>query len=204
MSEGRRRHRKEIEEVVDGLLHVLEPATHRIEMAGSWRRLEPWIGDLEIVAIPKVTAHDPPGMLPLGIPENVNAVWLTLDDLRQRGAITTPAGSKSSAERLWREKRAPDAAKMLKFHLVKPNVDVDLFLPTPETWGSIFTIRTGSADFAAGMVTYAHQRGIRFEKGRLRRGPGGPLLDTPEERDVFEALPIPFVAPEDRNQWRRR
>lgn len=71
-----------------------------------------------------------------------------------------------------------------------PGLKLDLFLPTAETWGVIFTIRTGSAEFSHKLVTQRGKGGflpddLQVKDGRIWRD---EALDTPEEQDVFNLL----------------
>lgn len=81
---------------------------------------------------------------------------------------------------------------------------VDLFITTPECWGCIFFIRTGSAEFSKRVVTSAHSRLLKFYDGRLwdiDTHTGEPVSPryTPEERDVFRELGMTYIEPEMRN-----
>lgn len=81
-----------------------------------------------------------------------------------------------------------------------PGLKLDLFLPDEYTWGVIFTIRTGSAEFSHNLVTQKSKGGwlpddLQVDKGRIRRG--DKALDTPEEKDVFGLLGW-YVEPEQR------
>lgn len=78
---------------------------------------------------------------------------------------------------------------------------LDLFITTPETWGAVFTIRTGSAEFSNKLVTQRYKGGwlpddLTFEEGRIKKD--GQLLPTPEEKDVFALLGW-YVEPEKRS-----
>jgi DNA polymerase/3'-5' exonuclease PolX len=73
-----------------------------------------------------------------------------------------------------------------------------LFFAEEGNWGSIFAIRTGSAE-------YSHQV---LAKGWVRQGfksEGGYLLrdeekyEVPEEKDLFRLIGIPYIEPENRN-----
>jgi DNA polymerase/3'-5' exonuclease PolX len=81
---------------------------------------------------------------------------------------------------------------------------VDLFIVTRETWGCIYFIRTGSADFCKAIMVRAQNHGLKFHEGRLYevRGNGATswlhLIPTPEEEDVFAALGLQFIPPAER------
>jgi DNA polymerase/3'-5' exonuclease PolX len=80
-------------------------------------------------------------------------------------------------------------------------ITLDLFLTTPEKWGCIFTIRTGSAEFSHRLVTARKFGGLcpsnlKFKDGRI--WDGDTTLETPEEADVFKALHMYWIEPEKR------
>lgn len=153
----------------------------RIEIAGSLRRKKETIGDLEIVAIPKIVM----GLDLFGGPgEPISLLEQQLSSYRKlkNGALY----------------------KQLEL----ASINLDLFITTPEKWGVIYTIRTGSADFSNWLVT-ARQKGgglpsnMRVQDGRLWYG--GAALPTPEERDFFGFICLDWIAPEKRIEgtWKR-
>ena len=73
---------------------------------------------------------------------------------------------------------------------------IDLFITTPEKWGCIFLIRTGSDEFNKGLMKFALAKHMRFREGRLWRG--DRPFSTPEEAEVFRELGLPFISPERR------
>lgn len=155
---------------------MLEPECERVEIAGSIRRQKPEVGDIEIVLIP----------LPL------------------RDLFGTPMfGANRIEERLIRE--GFDLSKNGDFfkqaHLPNGGVNFDIFITTPEKWGMVYTIRTGSADFVHWLVTSKQQGGampsnMKAADGRLIRN--GETISTPDEADVFSAIGLKWVEPEQR------
>lgn len=92
--------------------------------------------------------------------------------------------------------------KKLKNFLVPsvPGLGLDLFLPTVDTWGAIFTIRTGCAEFSHKLVTQQNKGGflpsdLHVKEGRIWRG--SEALRTPNEADVFKLLGW-YIPPEQR------
>lgn len=158
----------------------LSPACARIEIAGSVRREKPEIGDIEIVCIPnrQLNLFNEPGASLLDI---------CLEELIANERIT-------KGDR-W-------GTNYKKFHpAAAPDLSVDLFITTPEQWGVIYTIRTGSAAFSHKLVTPKSQGGLlpshlKVSGGRLWNG--GEALHTPEEEDVFQAAGLTWLAPADR------
>lgn len=177
MSKNQKQPREKVVPVAEHIVETLRPFCDRIEIAGSLRRERPSVGDIEIVAIPK----RPLDLLGQPIPKRPDEVTSFLNH-----HVTTFV------------KNGPKY-KQFKYG----RYTVDLFLPTAETWGAIFTIRTGSHEFNLWLMnTVCPARGVRFHEGRLY-GDGGRVLDTPEERDVFTALELPWIPPQyrDGHDW---
>lgn len=74
---------------------------------------------------------------------------------------------------------------------------LDLFMTTPENWGAILLIRTGSADYSKWfMGTALPKAGYRQEGGYVRQN--GVIVPTYEEEDVFRLAGVTWVEPEQR------
>jgi DNA polymerase/3'-5' exonuclease PolX len=163
----------------------LAPACHRIAIAGSLRREKEMIGDIEIVAIPKI-AHK-------GI---ANLLGETIEG--------PPESLVDEALACWPLTFHKRGEKYQQFSFDwQPGwtFKVDLFLPNTDTWGVVYLLRTGSPDFSKRMVTARSYGGYKpdaytVEHGRVRMA--GMLLPTPEERDVFELFGVRWIEPKDR------
>ncbi len=183
--------------VAERLKALLSPFCERIEIAGSLRRRKETVGDIELVAVPKMLTVQ--GLFgPMGMDQSL------LDEhLAEHPDV-------------YRQVRAGERMKELRFE----GYPVDLFVTTREQWGVIFTLRTGSADFSQWLVTSREKGGGRMDcrivsEGRVWRWvvpegkpfapPEREALATPEEKDVFEALGVDWVPLEkrDRGYWRR-
>ncbi|HML22110.1 MAG TPA: hypothetical protein PKD09_10690 [Aggregatilinea sp.] len=166
------------------LVRELEPVCSRLSVAGSLRRGQDRIGDIELVAIADGTLLD----------EQCNE-WLAHGIIEQRRKSTGSLlawGSRYKA-------------------FVYDGIPVDLFITSAPQWGLIYQIRTGpgSSDQprwpggANQMLMTPHSRGgllpdhdhdtLRVEGGWMWRG--DRRLDTPEELDVYRLLGIPLIAP---------
>lgn len=179
MSEGLKVPYADAKKVADDLLVLLGGHFKRLEIAGSLRRKKEFVGDIELV-----------GILQLMLDENsffaneISPIGAIIDLMRTFGYKTEKAGE-----------------KYIKF--ISRLMSVDLFLCTPETWGCIFMIRTGSAEFTRKMVTKKRFGGwcpdnMDFQGGRLWN-PNAVVWETPEEEDVFRALGLAYVPPEQRS-----
>lgn len=179
MSDTEKRPYAQVYAVACALVEALRPHCHRVEIAGSLRRKKAMVGDIEIVAIPKLHTNL--------IGESL--ATSEIDDLLAK----------------WPVALHKNGAKYKAFSFEwQPGwtFKVDLFLqPDPATWGYNFMVRTGSAEFSKRMVTQQAFRGykpagIEVRDARIWRN--GTLLDTPEEADVFKVWGMDFVKPEDR------
>ena len=80
--------------------------------------------------------------------------------------------------------------------LTRTGVKVDLFMATPDNWGYIFAIRTGSAEFSQSLAWRWKKMGYEGQDGMLTRF--GKPVPLKEERDLFNLIQLPWVQPQDR------
>lgn len=165
----------------------------RAEVAGSIRREKEEVGDLEIVAISR-WVHQP-GLFEDTPKENQLHSWAL--EVERAGRLQWIKTGTPDIER-WQPK--PEG-KYWRGFLPKQDIKLDLFLTTRPQWGVIQLIRTGSAEFSKGFVTFADFAcDLKVKDGWLQRKDGA-LIETPEERDVFLALGVDYVEPKDRTEW---
>jgi DNA polymerase/3'-5' exonuclease PolX len=146
----------------------LAPHCVRIEIAGSIRRRQGDVGDIEIVAIPK--PYDESPLFLSGIALVVNQ-WPKV-----RGELPCK----------YTRRELPDG------------IELDLFFATLDNWGLIYAIRTGSADYSHHVLAHGWSvRGFKSIEGVLHNSLGRPVV-TPEEEDVFQLAGVAWVPPEER------
>jgi DNA polymerase/3'-5' exonuclease PolX len=165
--------------IADSLMNALMPGCWRIAPAGSIRREKDRVNDIEIVAIPRLSVDI------FGDPDGATELQKIIARLVESGEL----------------KRIKGGDKYQQYVVVRHGCKLDLFLANADTWGCIYTIRTGSAEFSHRLVTPKSQGGLcpdgmRFSGGRLSRH--GALLATPEEADVFRELGLDWIEPRDR------
>lgn len=188
MSVGPRVSLAEGRAAADSLRLVFGPACERIEVAGSIRRGKPDVGDIELVAVPRVE------MVPDGLFDGraVNRLTEILDRLIVDGLLGTHPTDPKRGERYSKLIHRPSG------------LQVDLFSATRDTFGLIFLIRTGPADYSHRFVTALRKRALHVASGQLHRGSLGcgsyvcGVVPTPTEEDVYLAADWPFLAPESR------
>lgn len=171
---------QQAQEIALKVLEHITPSLQRGEVAGSIRRRKDIVGDIEIVAI----SEDRLGLLTL---------------LSDCGLLIKP-GVPGVVP--WNPK--PDA-KYIRLRLME-GMNLDLFMASPENWGGLFLMRTGSGADLNGNSFNGFTPGIfsRWKKlsggGRMTNCmptmPTGEQLWIPEEQDFFDLLEMDFVPPE--------
>jgi DNA polymerase/3'-5' exonuclease PolX len=184
---------REAQKVAERLAGLMSPFCARVEIAGSVRRSCPEVKDVELVAVPRW--EERPGLVPTLFAEEAERV-----NLLHEWATTVAAG----AGVRWIKPGTPDVVDWApkpegKYWraLVEDSIKLDLFLASPENYGLIMAIRTGSAEFSQALMTYAKHRTPYHVEGGYLRDREGAVLETPEERDVFKALKVDYVLPKE-------
>jgi DNA polymerase/3'-5' exonuclease PolX len=163
-------------EIAHALIERLSPACERLEIAGSVRRGKAEVGDLELVAIPRIgTVSDL-----FGTPMQQSLLDTALAGIGIR--------------------RLKDGPRYKQIVLPE-GINLDLFITDRERWGWIFLLRTGPQEFSHWLVKPRRYGGglpsyLRADEGALWRG--NQMIETPEERDVFDLLGLPWMEPSER------
>lgn len=201
MSDGERIPLGEAESLATGLVALLAPDCERIEIAGSVRRRKGTVGDIEVVCIPRIDLVEVATDL-FGNAQQVpqNALDLRCEVLLNDGTLR---------KRLNVLER-PAWGTDLKWGTFR-GFNVDIYSATVDTWGVTMLIRTGPKEvsncFAQVKSGYTRDgyRGLLPDHIQLKgwryvhRKTGEPYR-TPEERDCFDLLGIPYTAPERREE----
>ena len=158
----------------DTIAAALRPHCERIEIAGSIRRQRPDVGDIDLVCLPNGIAG-------------------------REGLIARCAQT---------AKRVKCGEQYVVFELANGfQLDLwfahrgggDMFAPEPPNFGVLLLARTGSAMFNVWIAQTAKAAGLHFNphKGILRRG---EIIASAEESDIFRALGLAFIKPEERER----
>jgi DNA polymerase/3'-5' exonuclease PolX len=172
----------EARKIADEVVRHISPAMDRAEVAGSVRRCKPVVGDIEVV----------------GIVANQEKLLKLLDQLGQ----TIKPGVPGVVP--WTPK---PGAKYIRVRLLQ-EMNLDLFCASPNNWGGLFMMRTGSGVGPDGNTFNGFVPGVFKRWKRLSGGgrmtdamptmPTGEQLWVPEEKDFFDLLEMDFVPPEER------
>lgn len=184
------------ERVAGALVDELAPACERVEIAGSIRRRTPVVGDIELVLVPRLEMRPVEGQVSMFA--DAERPWpLPLDVLAQLEAEGRVQAIKPGTSEVVPWSLRPDG-RYWRLLLPRAGVRADLFVTSPDRWGVIFTIRTGSWRFSKALV----ERWTEISKGHSEEGlltwPDGRVEPTPEEEDVFRACRLAWVPPEER------
>jgi DNA polymerase/3'-5' exonuclease PolX len=168
--------------IANSVLNHIMPALDRGEIAGSIRRQKEIVGDIEIVAIS----------------EQRDLLLSLLTDVGQHIKPGVPGAVP------WSPK---SDAKYLRVRL-QEGMNLDLFMASPENWGGLFLMRTGSGVGADGNSFNGFTPGAFARWKKLSGGgrmtdcmptmPTGEQLWVPEEKDFFDLLEMDFVPPDER------
>ena len=78
--------------------------------------------------------------------------------------------------------------------ILPEGIKLDLFFATPENWGLIYAIRTGSAEFSHKVLAASWVRcGYKSKNGMLTRD--GEIYPVREERHLFKMIGVEWVDP---------
>jgi len=81
--------------------------------------------------------------------------------------------------------------------LLPEGIKLDIFFASPENWGLIFAIRTGSADFSHKVLASGWSRlGYKSKGGILFRR--GKQILVKEEIELFDLLSMKYIDPKER------
>lgn len=200
---------KDAERIAAAFIDHIQPFCKRVVIAGSIRRGLPTVGDIEIVAVPKVeslTTRDMFGNI-VGTGE-VDYLDAQMTALLDRGVVAKRP--RSDGRFFW-----GPSAKYATFE----GVNIDMFTPDAQRFGLILMIRTGPAAYSHQLVTergkpltvgfHPHSRRpitrigmlpahLRVQGGWLTSRVSGIRIPTPEERDFYDQTRLPYLEPWER------
>ena len=163
--------------IAEKIKAILESSCERVTIAGSIRRRKPYPNDIELLCIPKYIAGV--DMLDAKIQTMIHFDMLDYR-LNKRGSKVYGPKNK------------------LLTHLPS-GIGVDIFSTTAECWPIALVVRTGGKRTNKEIATRAIERGMRFHAyGRGFTLPNGGELVCHSEKDVFRAVGLRYLEPEER------
>lgn len=192
--------------IAEAFVREIAPYCERVAIAGSIRRGATMVGDIEVVAVPKVEAEHETDMF------GETVATRRIDRLHEHmGQLlndrTVQQRPRADGAIFWGPK-----AK----YLVYEGIPVDLFTPEAARFGVILAIRTGPWTYSRRLVTTKDKtvqigtdsrgrpllaRGLmpecyRVQDGWLTWRVSGERIPTPEESDLFALLGLEYRDPE--------
>ena len=163
--------------VAEQLRQILLPSCERIEIAGSLRRQQPDVGDIELLCIPK-TIVTPGGLLGM-FTTSENALDTAVMVLLGQEFLNYRLNSKGA--------KIYGSLNKLLVH-VESGIPVDIFSTTIKNWGMALVVRTGPKEFNIRMMARFRQEGMRGHAyGGVTDG-DGQEIGCPDEATVFRQL----------------
>ena len=77
-------------------------------------------------------------------------------------------------------------------------VQVDIYFATKETWGILLLVRTGSKEHNIKLCQHAINKGMKLSVSNGLMN-GNEVIASKTEEDIFQALGIDYIKPEDRD-----
>ena len=154
--------------LADRIVHCIEHLCDKIQVVGSIRRKRADVHDVDIVLIPQAW------------------MWNTIIQCLKTNmqAHVVKAGQEL-------------ATLEVPIGATNETIRVDIYKASPETWGVLLLIRTGSKEHNVMMCSRTRSLGMMLSaaKGVIK---DGKIIASKTEQEIFEALNMEFVAPEKR------
>lgn len=185
-SEKRRWPLAEAEAVACHLRDMLAPSCKKIVIAGSIRRRKPYVGDIELLFVPRLTALK----ADFFVTTQIDIADRTINDLLAKGILAKRLSV--TGHEAWGPKNK------LAVH-VPSGIPVDLFSTTEDNWYVALVIRTGSKATNLRLTMGANKQGrILHAYGSGVEESDGNIIPATSEEHVFQLCGIPFMPPEKR------
>jgi len=174
------------------IVDALEPSCERITIAGSLRRCEKSVGDIEIVYVPKFGRGTPSGEL---VESTIDLALARIWDLINAGVLVRRQNTNGADTFGPRNKLMRHAS----------GIPVDLFATDERSWANYLVCRTGPAAFNIRVANRARDLGWKwhpYDCGFSRARCGGGLRKWQvirSEEQLFEFLGWPYCQP-----WERK
>jgi DNA polymerase (family 10) len=163
--------RSEVEPLAYKIVITIMPMCEKAQIAGSIRRRKGGVNDIDIVVLPR------------------GDLWRTIIRVLESDfdVITEKRGDKLFTGYV------PFASRLGQGH-----VQVDLYRATEQTYGVLLLVRTGSKEHNVYLCNLALAKDMRllYSQGLLDKD--GKVIAGKTEEEVFEALGLPYIIPQER------
>src|SRR5436309_5603650 len=134
----------EMEAIADQFLGLIEGSVEKAMICGSIRRRRPMPKDIDIVAIPKISAVAAPTAFGFTVRAMENFLHSRIDRIISEGLANARVKVDGTT-------MVGDSVAFLNFR----DVALDVYYASPQTWWGLVQMRTGSASFNTRLATYA-------------------------------------------------
>jgi DNA polymerase/3'-5' exonuclease PolX len=173
-------------EVAKELCALLKPATDRLVVAGSLRRGEIVVGDIEILFIEKFEDRK----VDMFVSEGFNVTQEKIAAMVKYGTLSKRLNKLGNVSAWGPENK-------LAVHCAS-GIAVDLFSATAENWWMSLVIRTGPKELNLRLAVGAKKLGRRLHANGPGVSENGHMTICKSEEDVFALCGIPYLVPKDR------
>lgn len=178
---------KEAQEYANKIVALLKPVCREIVIVGSIRRMRPEVNDVDIVLIPdssycrvKNWFNKTEDLMAV----NPEETW--------RKVIPQILLAPECELRLAKEIAGP---WLMRF--VSETTTVDLYHATENNWGTLMLIRTGSKEHNIKLCSLAREKGLKLSASEGVVD-GDKIIASKTEDEIFTALGMPSILPEER------
>ena len=178
--------RAEAQAVADQIMAELEPFCQQITIAGSLRRGQPEVGDIELLFVPRYEDRQ----IDFFNKEPVDTAAEKINQWHAAGTIFKRPNV--DGHFTW------GPQNKLAVH-TDSGIPVDFFSTKPENWWVALVIRTGSKETNLRLTTgaQARQRTLNaYGSGVTLQG--GRVIPATSEAHVFELCGVPYLEPHER------
>lgn len=170
------------------LHNALKDVTERIIFAGSLRRGQQQVGDVEVVYIPR-WEQQKVGLFAEDV-KPVNLTDIVLEEMRHRRLLRPRLGMFNQTHWGPRNKLAEH---------IPSGVPVDLFATSVDCWWNYLVCRTGGVETCKRIATAAQARGWKWNPYRDGfTDEAGRSVRVESEEQVFALVGLPWLEPKDR------
>ena len=174
-------------QVADELMRLFTPWCERIEVAGSIRRKQPDVKDIELLCVSKVWSS--PDLFG-GLSTSGYELDFNLDELVSDGLVLKKRQSKAGLQSYGEQNK-------LLTH-VPSGIPVDVFSSSTKNWGMSLVVRTGPKNFNIRMMARFKELGMGEHAYGGVTDQYGNEIECPDEETVFRLLRWFWIPPEKR------